>query len=396
MEDAPTSVIPPNNVTYDRDDGTSTPHFYIAGTFCLIALIGIPGNVLVMLSVCLSRSLQSATNAFLTSLSVADLLTCSFLPVQAIALLQEAEGFIVPNWMCVGVAYSSCVCNISSMLHLFIIAVTRCVFLTDNNAMKYAHLRTKRNVSILISIAWVLPCLVYLIPIFAGIRKLGYHDVLRVCLFRNEVNTITRFYIAIVAVTYSLTLISITACHLQIFLSIRKHNQKLIAFATPVERPSNNSSTAVDPRELAPLSSDGRDRRGSSVLDIAREKLKSVSLERRRPSAVSHIGLVLSRELEITKYLIYVVAAFIICVLPMLACLTTAKCYNNYLTYMMILLVFNSCVNPFIYSLKDHTFRAVFGALLRCRLSEIPQRFYWLNRKPSVTLQRYWITSQKS
>ena len=56
----------------------------------LIVLVGVFGNVLVCLAICLERRLQNATNYFLLSLAVADLFVSIL--VMPMAILQELYG----------------------------------------------------------------------------------------------------------------------------------------------------------------------------------------------------------------------------------------------------------------------------------------------------------------
>ena len=391
-----------SNISIATPEGITSSSFYIAATFSLIAVIGILGNSLVILAVGISRSLQTPTNIFLTSLSVADLLTCCLLPLQSVALLQSDEGCFLPNWLCQGIAYLSCVCNISSVLHLLIIAITRCIFLSGNNAIKYAHLRTNRNVAILIATAWLLPTTLYTIPVLTGVRRLGYHQKLRICLFKEDANTMTRIYVALVCVIYSATLFTIIICHVQILRTVYNQQFSLTTFDKTARSPSErltrlseDGSCDIDDDEYDDDDDDDDDDNEkadnknhdlkrdvlslpfnnnyelTSVINKARDSLKPYFRERRQGSVVSHIDIIIMRQLEITKYLIYVTTAFIVCVMPTCFCLVTPKCYNNYLSYFLIPLMINSCINPLIYSLKDRSFHDVFGAVLHCRLTEL-------------------------
>lgn len=57
----------------------------------LITVIGMTGNTLVILSVCLSHKLRTKTNIFVVNLAFADFFTCCTLPVVAWSLLAESE-----------------------------------------------------------------------------------------------------------------------------------------------------------------------------------------------------------------------------------------------------------------------------------------------------------------
>ena len=62
----------------------------------LIAMAGITGNLMIIFAVAFSRTLQTATNAFVLSLSVADLMT-SFSLIWIIVSLVDENGWPLPN-----------------------------------------------------------------------------------------------------------------------------------------------------------------------------------------------------------------------------------------------------------------------------------------------------------
>ncbi|RWS09595.1 5-hydroxytryptamine receptor 2C-like protein, partial [Dinothrombium tinctorium] len=65
------------SVTIRPDDVNATNDYNWIFLFLIAFIfIGIVGNVLVCLAICLERRLQNATNYFLLSLAVADLLVC--------------------------------------------------------------------------------------------------------------------------------------------------------------------------------------------------------------------------------------------------------------------------------------------------------------------------------
>ena len=71
----------------------------VAVLYLMVVVLGIFGNTLVILAVLLSKKLRTATNAFVVSLSVADLLTCLGLPWDAAATLGR-DGPPFGEWGC--------------------------------------------------------------------------------------------------------------------------------------------------------------------------------------------------------------------------------------------------------------------------------------------------------
>ena len=100
--------------------------------FELIDMVGIIGNSMVILAVSFSLKLQTATNAFVTSLAVADLVTCFFYMVgDGIATLGN-ESWPIPQvyWLCKLSAFMYLACVGASLYTLGAIAINRLIRIT--------------------------------------------------------------------------------------------------------------------------------------------------------------------------------------------------------------------------------------------------------------------------
>ena len=86
---------------------TNSPSLYLyearIGLGCcwiIIAILGLVGNSLVILSVILSKKLRTVTNAFVVNLSVADLWTSLSYPWQAVAILSRGSWPLATEGPC--------------------------------------------------------------------------------------------------------------------------------------------------------------------------------------------------------------------------------------------------------------------------------------------------------
>ena len=113
-----------SNLTDFKFDDTTQR--ILVGTFFLpICITGILGNSLVIISVMLSRKLHSRSNAFVVSLSVADLATCIVGPASSAQLFAPLGVQIGPNWLCILVAAINTSSVTISVLTLASISLTR-------------------------------------------------------------------------------------------------------------------------------------------------------------------------------------------------------------------------------------------------------------------------------
>ncbi|KAI1287256.1 D(2) dopamine receptor [Halotydeus destructor] len=157
-----TMAIDDDSMAMEGDEDSDEEPEYHWLFLCLIVLvfIGVLGNVLVCLAICLERRLQNATNYFLLSLSVADLLVSVL--VMPIAILNEFYGYwpfgssICNLWVTCDV-----LCSSSSILHMCFISVGRYIGIKNPlHARQVPLLVSRRAVMVKIGLAWLLSALI--------------------------------------------------------------------------------------------------------------------------------------------------------------------------------------------------------------------------------------------
>ncbi|CAL8364132.1 unnamed protein product [Lota lota] len=136
----------------------STPYYYIV-IEVIIAILSVSGNVLVCWAVAINTTLKNATNYFLVSLAVADILVgCLAIPF-AITI---SMGINLDFYGCLFLACFVLVLTQSSIFSLLAIAIDR--YLAVKISLRYKELMTGKRARVIIAILWILSFVIGLIP----------------------------------------------------------------------------------------------------------------------------------------------------------------------------------------------------------------------------------------
>lgn len=312
----------------------------LAVIFIIAFVVGFTGNGLTMLAVALSRKLRTITNVFVVNLAMADLLTCCVLPWNTVALL-SFSGWPLPDWVCAGAALVLYTCGGCSLYSLATIAINRYIIIT-RPLKTYRAIYTKRNNAIILTICWLVPFSVSLIPPLCGLGELGYAVKYKTCSHKTA-HPLSDYYSMLqAAVLYPVPLVIVVVCYIKIFLHTRRHIRTMTM--------SDTSDTSVT-----------NTKRSSPNGTPHHEPNKSVKKRLNR------------RQVEITKNMLFVVCAFGLCASPYCVSLMIPPS-DPAIPWTAAILLFNSCVNPFIYATKHPYFKQVFGFMLMCRCTEIPEQ----------------------
>ncbi|XP_038045066.1 allatostatin-A receptor-like [Patiria miniata] len=300
-------------------------HFYERQIFVAIVItvviLGTVGNSFVIIAVGLSKKLQTVTNVFVVNLAVADVLTCLFLPWQAVAVLGGDE-WPIPRapWVCTAAAFVILVTIGCSMNNLALIAVNRWVGITKSRSTT-RRIYTARKLTLMVIFSWAIPLVCALTPVLTDFGEMGYEKLFKFCTWVRS-NPYTRTHRMLTAGIYYLTqLITITICYISIFCYVRKTSQETMA-AT------------------------GR-----------------IRATRKRISR---------RQLNVTKNLLHVVLAFLLCFTPAaVSLMLSSESTYKLVPWFAVVLYSNSSVNPIIYATSHPDFKVVMRHLIRFR--PIPQ-----------------------
>ncbi|XP_035630692.1 5-hydroxytryptamine receptor 2B-like isoform X2 [Oncorhynchus keta] len=123
----------------------------------LIIMVIIPtigGNILVILAVSLERKLQNATNYFLMSLAVADLLVgLLVMPIALITVLYNSgwplPEFLCPIWLFLDVLFST-----ASIMHLCAISLDR--YIAIKKPIQHSQYKSRSKAMAKIAVVWLI------------------------------------------------------------------------------------------------------------------------------------------------------------------------------------------------------------------------------------------------
>ncbi|CAH2041761.1 unnamed protein product, partial [Iphiclides podalirius] len=143
------------NVTYANytsDSPCASGYNLWALPLLVFPVLTLFGNVLVILSVARERSLQTATNYFIVSLAVADLLVAVVVMPFGVYYLFNGEWGL-PAVVCDCYIAMDVTCSTSSIFNLVAISVDRYIAVTQ--PIKYAKHKSNARVWLMIGVAWL-------------------------------------------------------------------------------------------------------------------------------------------------------------------------------------------------------------------------------------------------
>ena len=168
-----------NNVTVPPDNTYGLPHplwlTIVLGTAAsIVVVVTVLGNILVLMSFALERSIRQPTNYFIASLALSDLLIGTFsMPCFTIYLLlgKWPLGTIICDlWL--SLDWTVC---LASQYTVFFITADR--FCSVKIPAKYRNWRTDKKVRLMIALSWIIPSLVFFTSIIGWQYFVGERTV---------------------------------------------------------------------------------------------------------------------------------------------------------------------------------------------------------------------------
>ncbi|XP_053187011.1 adenosine receptor A2b [Scomber japonicus] len=308
----------------------------------IIAVLSISGNVLVCWAVAINTTLKNATNYFLVSLAVADIMVgCLAIPF-AITI---SVGIHLDFYGCLFLACFVLVLTQSSIFSLLAIAIDR--YLAVKIPLRYKELMTGKTAREIIAILWILSFVIGLIPFFGWNNKhIGCKNKSNSSDADNTTNT------SLTEGQRSGDLL--WSCKLQCYFEsvVDMHYMVYFNFFVCVLLPLIIMLGIY-----------------LKIFTVARKQMRQIELKCVGNGDSHHHGL-LQREIRAAKSLSIIVGLFALCWLPVhiLNCLTLF--YHELdkspiVMYVAIILSHaNSAVNPIIYAYRIEDFRNTFSKIL--------------------------------
>ncbi|XP_038044074.1 alpha-1D adrenergic receptor-like [Patiria miniata] len=302
-----------------------------AALYIMVSIIGVAGNTFVIAAVVLSRRLRTVTNVFVVSLSTSDLISCFFLPWEAVAVLGE-NGWPLPQapWICVtasAVLHVSYGCSINS---LALIAVNRWVGITKSGSTS-RRIYTRRNIAFMVALSWALPLGIISVPLLTDYGEHGYEPLYSACGWVKANPYTTPLAVTFCICFFPIQLCIIMCCYISIFRYVLKTSRRMLSYDTQTV--------------------------SGEVSGAARAKRMNMW----------------KRKIAVTKNLAYIVLAYVICQSPYFLAVTQQKYeWGIRLTmYSIAILYCNLLVNPAIYATSHPYFKEAFTFMVRCK--DIPE-----------------------
>ncbi|XP_036277344.1 5-hydroxytryptamine receptor 2B isoform X1 [Pipistrellus kuhlii] len=336
-------------------------------TMVIIPTIG--GNILVILAVSLEKKLQYATNYFLMSLAVADLLVGLFvMPIALLTIMFEAMWplplVLCPAWLFLDVLFST-----ASIMHLCAISVDR--YIAIKKPIQANQYNSRATAFIKITAVWLISIGIAVPVPIKGIETDVDNANNITCELTKDrfgnfmlFGSLASFFIplAIMIVTYFLT---IRALKKKAYLVRNKPPQRLtcLTVSTVFQRDETPCSS---PEKVAMLDGSHKDKTlPNPTQDV---------LMRRMSTAGKKSLQTISNEQRASKVLGIVFFLFLLMWCPFfITNITLVLCDScNQTTLKMLLEIFvwigyvSSAVNPLVYTLFNKTFRDAFGRYIIC------------------------------
>ncbi|KAI4902087.1 hypothetical protein NFI96_014703 [Prochilodus magdalenae] len=149
----PNCTTAEQNCSAGFSEGVEELH-WISLLILLVIIPTIGGNILVILAVSLERKLQNATNYFLMSLAVADLLVgLLVMPIALVTVLFNARWplpeFLCPIWLFLDVLFST-----ASIMHLCAISLDR--YIAIKKPIQHSQYKSRAKALAKIALVWLI------------------------------------------------------------------------------------------------------------------------------------------------------------------------------------------------------------------------------------------------
>ncbi|XP_060712355.1 alpha-2C adrenergic receptor-like [Hemiscyllium ocellatum] len=365
----------------------------IATAVSFLIMLTIIGNVLVIIAVLSSRSLQAPQNLFLVSLAAADILVATL--IMPFSLANELMGYwyFKKLWCEIYLALDVLFCT-SSIVHLCAISLDR--YWSVTQAIQYHSKRTPRRIRCVILTVWLIAAVISFPPLISMNKNLG-EDQIPVCRLNDE-----KWYILSSCIgSFFAPCVIMILVYIRIYQVAKQRARQPPGSRKPEPvsassskgrgasfRPSwqedeagNSPSRAHEGR---PRQQQARKKDGllCSTKPLHQEESNSTSpregehsMRRAKPGTPSLIRrkAIPNREKRFTFVLSVVIGGFVVCWFPFFfsysltaICPATCSVPSPIFKFFFWIGYCNSSLNPVIYTIFNQDFRVAFKKIL-CR-----------------------------
>ncbi|XP_056119504.1 5-hydroxytryptamine receptor 2A [Rhinichthys klamathensis goyatoka] len=324
-----------------------------------IIFFTVAGNILVIMAVSIESKLHNATNYFLCSLAVADMLV-GFLvmPASLITILYNhtwpLPDLLCPMWIFLDVLFST-----ASIMHLCAISLDRYIGIRD--PFKYGRSNSLCKAMLKIISVWTISIVLSLpIPV------MGFQDKQKVFVNGTCVLNEPRFVLVGSSVAFFVPLVIMVVCYYLTLRDLQKHSSSF-----PQESKSLSTCSSAKITDTSLLNSESSSKK--FTFSISKRVFRS-------PRGQDKKGLMqnIQNEQRASKVLGIVFFLFLVMWTPFfITNVLIALCRDDCGEVLYKLINFfvwvgyvSSGVNPLIYTLFNKTYRQAFARYLQCRYHE--------------------------
>ncbi|KFV71727.1 5-hydroxytryptamine receptor 2A [Dryobates pubescens] len=323
----------------------------------IVIVLTIAGNILVIMAVSLEKKLQNATNYFLMSLAIADMLL-GFL-VMPVSMLTILYGYTwpLPTKLCAIWIYLDVLFSTASIMHLCAISLDR--YIAIRNPIHHSRFNSRTKAFAKIIAVWTISVGISMpVPVF------GLQDDSKVfkkgsCLLADDnfvlIGSFVSFFIplTIMVVTY--------------FLTIKSLQKEAMLCVNDVGPKTKFASFSFLPQS-----------------SLSSEKLFQRSLNRDVGNSGRRTMQSISNEQKASKVLGIVFFLFLVMWCPffitnVMAVICKESCNEEVIGGLLNIFVWigylSSAVNPLVYTLFNKTYRSAFSRYIQCHYKEEKKPF---------------------
>ncbi|XP_078268382.1 5-hydroxytryptamine receptor 2A-like [Rhinoraja longicauda] len=325
----------------------------------ILVIIGVTvgGNILVIMAVSLEKKLQNATNYFLMSLAVADMLVgILVMPVSLITILYD-NTWPFPEKLCPVWIYLDVLFSTASILHLCAISLDR--YIGIRNPIEHSRFNSRTIAIIKIMAVWTISVGISMPILVIGLEDESRVFIVNSCVINEEsfllIGSFVAFFIPLVIMvfTYCLTVQTLRK-QISVFLGDQKEKRanlhvfkkgNLTENAAMIQRPETPDKTS-----RSPLNKEAKLFRKGTMQSINNEQ---------RASKV--LGIV---------FFLFVVMWCPFFITNVLSVICKESCNGSIIGDLLNVFVWvgytSSGVNPLVYTLFNGTYRRAFSHYICC------------------------------
>ncbi|KAG1930844.1 5-hydroxytryptamine receptor 2A-like isoform X1 [Pimephales promelas] len=329
----------------ELEDTQPTGKNWVSLVILAIIFFTVAGNILVIMAVSIESKLHNATNYFLCSLAVADMLV-GFLvmPASLITILYNhtwpLPDLLCPMWIFLDVLFST-----ASIMHLCAISLDRYIGIRD--PLKYGRSNSLCKAMLKIISVWTISIVLSLpIPV------IGFQDKEKVFVNGTCVLNEPLFVLVGSSVAFFVPLVIMVVCYYLTLRDLQKHSSSF-----PLESKTTDTS---------PLNRGSSSRKFKLVFRPPRGQDKKAMMQniKNEQRASKVLGIVFF------LFLVMWTPFFITNVLIALCRDDCGEVLYKLINFFVWVGYVSSGVNPLIYTLFNKTYRQAFARYLQCRYRE--------------------------